>query len=270
MNNRQALQKVAFLDTNILHYIGIYLEYAKDREIFPWGPEESMTAQKNAAVENVDGITEAGLKKSLKQGLETVAFFVTPDMDVQVQYSSISELELLNGRAKGKAILSAAEEGVPDRMWSRFREEEISAQVGVADLKEVKDRVDGLASMLEESGVFVKTSGGDETRDVLELAKGINGLIYMEAMDSIIYASALIARADYLFTADRYLKETVNRIWRPDGRAPYEEIRRELRRLVESIALGAADEVELPSAHMITADGKPDPSIPVPGHDRSS
>ena len=265
MNDQQALQKVAFLDTNILHHVGLYLEYAKENNLFPWGPEKS-EAEKNSAATKVDNLEEASLKKSLKRGLETINFL--SGQDVQVQYASVSELELLNGRAKGKAILSAAEEGMPDRMWLRFREKEIRERVDTTTLKEVKHRVDSLTSMLEESGVAVRTNDSDQTRDVLELAKGVNGLIYIEAIDSIIYANALIAKADYLFTTDQYFKDTVNSI--RHGSASYEEIRRQLRQLVGSITLETTDEVELPSAHMITVDGKLEPPISTLLHEHSS
>lgn len=267
MNNLQDLQKTTFLDTNILHYIGIYLKYAKGKNLFPWSGQD-VVKDKEAAAENVKKVAEVDLSKSLKRGLDTVYFLSTAD--IQVQYAPVSELELLNGRAKGKAILSAAEEGVPDRMWSRFREEEIRQRVSTADLEKIKEGVDELASMLEESGIAVKRNDGNQMRDVLELAKGINGLIYMETMDSVIYASALVAQADYLFTADGYLKETVNVICSPSGKPRYEEIREKLQVLIRRIIPGTSDDVELPSAHMITANGTPQPSFPVSGADASS
>lgn len=266
MNNRQAFQKVVFLDTNTLHYVGIYLEYARERSLYPYSQDI-----KEKAIANIDEQAEAGVKPSLKRGLRTVAYFLASD--VQVQYSPISELELLKGRARGRALLSAAREGIPDRMWSRFPEKEISARVGVDELKEVKEKVDGLTSLLEKLDVAVKMSGGAETRDVLELAKGINGLVYMEPKDSIIYASTLVAEADYLFTNDDYLRKTINTIQgiRSSGDTTRDkEIRGQLSQLVSDIRLGTADEVELPSAHTITANGTVKPEIPVHEHDRSS
>ena len=35
MKKAQSLRQVAFLDTNTLHYIGIYLEYAKKNDLYP-------------------------------------------------------------------------------------------------------------------------------------------------------------------------------------------------------------------------------------------
>ena len=142
--------------------------------------------------------------------------------------------------------------------------------MGVDDLKQIKEKVDGLTSLLKDSGVAVEMSGSNETRDVLELAKGINGLIYMQAMDSIIYASTLVAKADYLFTSDKYLRNTINRIQglRSSGDTTRDQkIGRQLRQLVS----GTTDKVELPSAHTMTDKGTLEPEIPpVPEHDRTS
>ena len=261
MNGRNVFQKLAFLDTNTLHYIGIYLEYAKENALFPRGTKDT-AKEKDAAAENLNNLAEVDLRKSLKRGLETVYFLSTQDL--QVEYAPVSELELLTGRTKGKAIVSAAEEGVPDRMWSRFRENEIRERVTFTDLVNIKDKIDGLTSMLEESGVAVTTSRKDQTSEMLTLAKGINGLVYMEPIDSIIYASALVAQADYLFTADGYLKETVNYIYSPSGER-YEEIRRKLLQFLSQIILGNIGDVELPSAYTITADGRLEPNFPISG-----
>ena len=119
--------------------------------------------------------------------------------------------------------MSAANEGLPDRIWSRFPEEEIRERVDSTDLEEIKDKIDNLTSMLEESGVAVTIGQSSQTREFIELAKGINGLVYLEAMDSIIYASAIVAQADYLFTTDGYLKTTVNFIHNPCGKPRYEK-----------------------------------------------
>ena len=260
MSTPSVVQRLAFLDTNTLHYVGIYLEYAKKNNLFPMGAKES-AIEKEVAATNVNNLAEVDLRKSLKRGLETVDFLAT--QDVHVQYAPISELELLTARTKGQAIMSAAKEGVPDRMWSRFREEEIRERVSLTDLADIEDRVDGLTSMLEESGVAVKTSRHDQTSEVAELAKGINGLVYMEPIDSIIYASALLAQADYLFTADGYLKQTVNYIYGLGSEPRYEEIRKKLQELISQMILGKTNDVEFPSAYTVTAEGGVQPNFPI-------
>ena len=267
MNGQLSLRSVAFLDTNTLHYIGIYLEFAKEHNLFPLAKDVSEN-EKHAAAERVNELAEANLKKSLKQGLEIVYFLATRDL--QVQYAPASELELLTGRTRGKAVVSAAKEGVPDRMWSRFPEREVRDRVTLADSSAIKATIDGLASTLEESGIAVKARGHDLMNDAMELAKGINGLVYIEAMDSIIYASALVAQADFLLTSDGYLKDTVNYIHHRQGDSRYRQIRQQLKQLVSQISLEDAEEVQLPSAHTITDVGKVKPSLPVSRSDQSS
>lgn len=267
MNGRAMFQKLVFLDTNTLHYIGIYLEYATENDLFPVSAKDG-AKEKEKAAEKVRTVAEADLRKSLLRGLETVYFLST--QDVQVQYAPISELELLTGRTKGRAILNAAREGVPDRMWSRFREDEIRERVTPTDLADIKAKINGFVSMLEESGVAVKTGRNDQTSDVLELAKDINGVVYIEPVDSIIYASALVAQADFLLTADEYLRKTVNNIHTPSGDSRFEQIRWQLQQLVSPILLGNADSVEMPSACTITAEGTLRPNFPVSRSDGSA
>ena len=178
-----------------------------------------------------------------------------------MEYATFSELELLSGRARGKAIMSLAEEGVPERMWSRISEEEIRERISLDDMAEIKKEIDRLTLLLEESGVAVRTYGGERTRDILELTKSINGLVYMEVMDSLIYANAILARSDYLVTSDTYFKATVNLIHDAKGER-YEEINNRLKCLVSQFTLETTDEVELPSAHSMTADGHWKPQLP--------
>lgn len=262
MTGKGDFYKVAFLDTNTLHYIGIYLIYAKGENLFPWN-RKNMASEKEIAINNVNNIAEADLKRSLKRGIETIDFLLTPNINIQVQYAPISELELITARTKGKAIISAANEGIPDRIWSHFREEEIRERVDTTELADIKDQVDSLTSLLEDSGVAVDTNNQTQTDQSLVLAKEINGLVYMEAMDSIIYANAILAQADYLFTADGYLKETVNYIYKPSDKPRYKNIRQQLQQFVRQIILGNAEDIVLPSAHTIAADGKILPPFPI-------
>lgn len=262
MTAQLPMRNVAFLDTNTLHYVGIYLDFAKEHRLFPLATEDVESA-KDIAGERVDELGEAKLKESLQQGLSTVHFLTT--QDVEVQYAPASELELLAGRTKGKAIINAANEGIPDRMWSNFREHEIRDRVTVTDCSDTKTVIDRLSSTLTESGIAVETRDQNRTTEAMELAKGINGLVYIEAMDCIIYASAIVAQADYLITSDGYLKDTINHIHDPKGEPRYNDIRRQLKQLVGGILLGKPEELQLPSAHTISTKGNPRPQIPVPG-----
>ena len=102
------LHNVVFLDTNVLHFVGLYLSLAKERGLFPFGGDAAV------AEEYLSGMTETDLAGSLGKGLRVVMSLRRDNP--RVEYSTASELELLAGRAKGKAIEKAAAEGIPDRI----------------------------------------------------------------------------------------------------------------------------------------------------------
>lgn len=239
--NEEARPVVAFLDTNALHFIHLYLTFAEEQSLYPFAPEEAAIAE---AEEHLGREHGGELRKRLKQGLDIVASLARSD--VRIEYSPVSELELMAGRARGRAVENAAKEGIPDRMWTRFREEEISARLTTADLTDIRTKVEGLGSALERAGILATVSDPRRTRDVFDLAKDITGLVYLEMADSVIYASALIAGADYLITGDEYFRRTVNRI--RTGQKPYEEARRKLRDVIGQITLDHSDRIALPEA----------------------
>lgn len=248
MKEGQSFRKVVFLDTMTLHYTRLCLEYAKENGLqFP-KDEQGVAKLRN----HFGNVQEKPLKESLQRGLETIIRLSTDD--VQIEYASVSELEMLTGIAEGKARINMAKEGIPHRIWSRFSEKEIRDRITAEELATIKAHVDELGSMLEESGVTVTRSDSKRTNEVIELAKGIVGLIYMDEIDSIIYASAVVAQADYLVTADSYLRETVNDIRDPKDQR-YEEIRQNLAELIREVMLKTSNEIDLPQAVTVTCNG---------------
>lgn len=249
MKEGQNFRKVVFLDTMTLHYTRLCLEYAKKNR-FQF-PKDEQTVSKLR--DYFGSITEKPLKESLQEGLETIVRLSKDD--VQIEYAPVSELEMLTGIAEGEARINIAKEGIPHRMWSKFSEKEIRDRITAQDLAAIKERIDALDSMLEESGVTVTRSDSRRTNEVIELAKGIVGLIYMDEIDSIIYASALTADADYLVTGDGYFRETINLI-RESNDQRYREIRRQLKELIGEIMLRKSTEIGLPHAFTVTHNGK--------------
>ena len=250
MNGQQIFRKVVFLDTMTLHFIRLCLEYAKNNDL-QYSKDEQAISELSSRFDKVPG---KRLKESLKQGLETVTLL--SNNDVQIEYAPVSELEMLTGIAKGDALIKAAKEGgVPSRMWSRFPENEIRERITPAELEAIKDRIYGLDSMLEESGVVVAPSDSKRTNEVNDLAKCIVSLIYMGEIDSIIYASALTAGADYLVTADGYLRETVNLVRNSDDDR-YKGISETLKKFICDVTLEKSSVIELPKAFTVTHEGK--------------
>ena len=254
--NDENISRVAFLDSNTLHYIRLYLSHAKENNFYPFGNNHDLTNLRSILGSGSD----SELAKALKRGLETVRYIAGEDRIEHVEYAAVSELELLSGMARGKALIKTAGVSPPHRMWTRVQEKYIHDLLSSADLCEVRSSVDELTSLLEDSAIAVRSDHRERTRDVVELAKDIASLLYMEPMDVVIYASALIAQADYFFTSDRYLRKTVNDIC--NGRSPrFREINQRLKECINHITKWPADKVVLASAHQINADGTQEPEL---------
>ena len=257
------LQKVAFLDTNMLHFVGLYLGHAKKMDLFPFGE-----ATAEAAVESLEALTWSdGAKESLQRGLYLLK--MAREKDFVLRHGWMSELELIAGRVRGQAMLNAATEGIPDRMWSHFHfmEKYIRDRMDGAAMRKAALGVKEIADRLDHLGLSEGTSSRADLPNAVDLASKIVANVYMEVADSIIYASAIFARADILFTSDAPLRETVNLIRNPGtaGNKRKEErfwyIHDELRpKLAEVNDHGA---LVFPSAHSVTPGGVIRPDIEV-------
>ena len=148
------------------------------------------------------------------------------------------------GRARGKAVENAAQEGlIPDRMWTRVDDTAIAGRLVNGELTDIKIDVGALGEMMEEAGILAAVLDERKNTEVMELAKGIGGLVYLGSMDMMIFASALAAQANLLITEDRYLRRTVNGV-----RTGPVRIRDQLVELVSQVSLVDAGQVVLPEA----------------------
>ena len=164
--NEEDRRQVVFLDTNALHYMHLYLTHACNEDLYPFCPNDGSADE---ARQHLRTVASGNLRDSLSKGLEATVDLSTTDS--QVEYSPVSELELIAGRARGRAIEKTAREGIPDRMWTRFHGEEISARLNTEDLVEIGTKIASLSTMLDEAGVHATVSDPDRISDVFDLAK---------------------------------------------------------------------------------------------------
>ena len=254
MSQQPELQTVAFVDTNVLHFLDLYLSCARRYGLYPMSPGATPDDAREAV-----RLSEADepQREALRRGLAVVSRLLSEQ--IEVQYSVVSELELINTRAEGTARARAAGNGVSRRMWSRWREEEIQKRVKSGELKQIKGSVEDLMDMLRDVGVTVSQQQSRPAGEALELAKSIGGLVYLDVVDSIVYSGALVAQADHLLTSDSFLKKTANRIRTP-GCEEWKSVRDAVRSALANEIL-APDEVILPEAHTITPAGKFKPAL---------
>ena len=239
MKVRDTRRKVAFLDTNALHYMRNYLDYCRKKKL---SSDLSDDVDRSAMEARLDAVTDKALRSSIRNGLKIIDWLVSKDL--QVEYSPISELELISGLARGRALLSAAAEGIPYRRWDSFSEDDIWRRVTAEELESIGGKVKEMSDELDEIGILKRSA--DETRDVLELARSLAEVVYLSPGDGIIYASALYVRAEYLITRDSYFKDMVNRIWNSEKPRSH-EVRRQVREIVDRVSLEGSP-VQLPSA----------------------
>ena len=121
MNELTKDRKVVYLDTNSLHYLDLFLQFIRAEGLTVEDVESGELATQLEQVE------EVGYRTSLQKGCRIISFVLQEDE--QVEFSQVSNIELLCGRVRGAVIENAAKQGIPDRMWSRIGEHEIRGRV---------------------------------------------------------------------------------------------------------------------------------------------
>lgn len=247
MPSSVATQVVGFLDTNVFHYVSLYLQFATNHRLFPLGPEaQESTGSLAEATERIKQQEEKQYAQSLQKGFGVI--YRVLNQDIQVRYAPVSELELIAGRLRGRAIIKAAEEGLPDRMWTKFDEEEIRKRLITEDNTEITAQIGDIVSTLMRAGLMIIPADNRDARYVLEVTKFLAGLVYLQPMDAIIYSAALVAQAREFYTADGFLRRTVNRIGNPHQSSEDKEISAQVRQRVATLMGWKANDVILPTA----------------------
>ena len=236
------------LDTNVLHYVGLFLDHAREQNMACDAGIPDVPSRIATLLAGLETQSSWSKTKSLRQGGQTLKWLICED--VEVQYSTLSEIEMVAARTRGQALLHAAKEGLPHRMWSRFPAREIRERVAPQQVADVQAGVRDLLMRLEATGVRIGHLADSHRMEVPVVALVLCGLVYMDPLDGLIYATSVVAQARYLFTTDEYLRNTVNDIFKgSDSR--FAVIRTGLLKVIGN---GGYD-LGLPSAHMIAANG---------------
>jgi len=245
MNKGNDLEPVAILDTNSLHYIGVYFAHSR-KHGYPGIHEVKKTKLKRRLeIEEIKENHNEKYIETVRKGSGVIDFLRSEN--VRVEYSSISELELILGRVRGAALITAAYEGIPDRMWSQFRETEVRERMNVEKIQKIRERIEEIYETLEKLEITIGHNDPSRARSVLDIAKEIVSLVYMAGMDSIVYAEALLSRADFLITFDNKLGEAVKNVYDPNSNPRYKHIASELKKRVSKVTLLDESDIVLPN-----------------------
>lgn len=244
-------QPLLFLDTNAVHYTRLYVGFARQHDLPPVGGST--------------GDPVAALKKTFGQRGQTLSSFDTGrkivtylkdkhDSGARVEYSPVTRLELVCGLLRGKAVLDAANEGIPHRMWNRIDEREVFHRLSAEDYTEVQTDAEGLEELFQAGGIKLVETDPRRMSEVWRLVQLLLSVVFLDFGDSAVYASSLLAEADELLTTDGYLHWIANAIENPGGiqepeeRAYFHQARSKVIQLVsEAISIGVS-EVRLPKA----------------------
>lgn len=214
-SNNRGYQEIAFLDTNAIHYVRLYIDLADRDQLYPFS--DDMEAAE-AAIQKQD----RSLRPAYGKGLDVVAFCKVKQL--LIHYSHISTLELAVGRAKGEALQKAALQGVPERKWTGFAndDKQLAAYLDEGVLQRIGREMPQLVSQLDRLQIHAVS---DDDSMVRVLALKLAALMYMATADCMIFAHALTVQAKYVVTYDAYFRKIVNRVY---NSPKCDEIRRQI------------------------------------------
>lgn len=234
-----------------MHYARLYLAFAREHDLQPGGmntanPEDEI--KKHIKSKTSEGFINGHraverLRKECASGS-------------RVEYSPINHLEMVCGLLRGQSILAAAAEGIPDRIWSRFDEEQISARLDWETYEKVQRDTSDLEGQFKVAEIDISEMDPTRMRDVWALSRTLLGVAFLQVGDCLVYASALLAEADELLSGDGHVRYVVNGIENPaaysssdpDKQAYFEEARnRVIKRVSELIEIDAS-QVHLPKS----------------------
>lgn len=239
-------QPLIFLDSNNIHFARLYIDFAGQHRLPPFGNGDAEHQLKQTFM----GRT----LKSYKTGGNIVTYLIRKcnNEGAQVEYSPITSLEISCGLLKGNALIEAAGQGVTHRMWGRFEEREILERLRPDVYKQISQHTSDLEEQFGKAGIFLRQTDPDHSQDTWALAKVLLGLVYLDVADALVFSSCLLAEADEFLTSDGYLREVAGRIvgadkLREPEKSYYRRVQIGLRDAVAQLIRTTAAEVTLPS-----------------------
>ena len=193
---------IIFLDTNAVHYATLALSFGQLHAFDVVGE----TSANMRATLQANGITAEG---RYLDGARIVRYLCRrfQEASAEFYYSPVTGLELLCGGLRGEAVKRAAQVGVPYRWFSRMEEKEIRTCLEPDGYAQIQAQHIDVALLFDGVGVPLTELPIDA--QVWALARSLMENIFLDVQDCLVYASAIIAQANELITADSYLHGTV-------------------------------------------------------------
>ena len=203
-------QCVVVLDTNVLHCVKLYLSYAKGRRRYPyagvqWSSTEAYIGRR---------VAEQNVRDALVRGGRVLHFMQRNG--AEVSRCSAVELEWFRLEAYSYALDTAVRRSrVRGRWFSRFDDRQVNWWMTPEDRQFIASSLEETFEALDSFGIRVSDLDPSASTDVVWLARGIMTIVYMDPLDSVVFAHALVATATHLVTSDGPFKNMINRFQNP-------------------------------------------------------
>lgn len=224
MGQSDLIQQGIFLDTNVLHYLRVYLDVAKQYGLKPYGPlvEWSVISARLIAAKVLPH-----QRDGIRNGFNSFCYLEgRADADDRIIVSRLVLAEITHGLVEGQAHLNMASTGMPYQMRQSATElkQTLTAWISQAGFDAVRMATNGLIPELEtQLHIHIWQAGvGSSDREVLTLLESLLKLVYFDVIDAWLYAESLIEQARSFVTFDSVFRNSINWIHNP-GSAPHND-----------------------------------------------
>ena len=235
-NTPLAFRPTIFLDTNALHYMSSYLRWAEKENLPPF--------QGGVAFRQARNVLRQHMPKSIAdmplQGAKTLAFLQqqVDQHGAAIYTSRFAKAEVIYGVLEGQAHARMAREGLPYRMRQRtgVLSELVSMYLESQDYRQVIGEWDNFLNLLEDKGgiTVLYVENEEDFSQIAEVAEFLQSRIFMDVVDSWMYACALVMQAERIITFDGYFKRVINRLHNPQGESDWQQLQSDLQNMLRA------------------------------------
>jgi len=229
-----------FLDTNALHYMSSYLRWAEKENWPPYQDGPTFEEVRNALYQYVP----KSLAGWILQGAKTLAFLQqqVDKHDAAIYASRFAKAEVIYGVLEGQAHARMAREGLPYRMRQRapILSELVSMYLESQDYQQIVEEWNKLLDLLKDKGKIIVeyVERRENFSEIAEVAEFLQSRIFMDVMDSWMYACALVMQAEMIITFDGYFKRIINMLYNPQNDSDWQQLQGYLQQKLREMLQG--------------------------------
>ena len=104
------------------------------------------------------------------------------------------------------------------------------------DYQQIIREWDNLLNLLEDKGgiTVLYVENEEDFSQIAEVAEFLQSRIFMDVVDSWMYACALVIQAEKIITFDGYFKRVINRLHNPQGESDWQQLRSDLQNMLKA------------------------------------